>query len=59
MIPLAAGYECASLCSCTDLKQPANYHWPTDVPENVDYGTLADAVRLTEAVVRRLDERWL
>ena len=57
--PLAAGYECASLCSATDLKQPANYHWPTDVPENVDYGTVADAVRLTEAVVRRLDERWL
>ncbi len=59
VLPLAAGYECASLCSCTRLKQPANYHWPTDVPENVDYGTLADAVRLTEAVVRRLDERWL
>jgi hypothetical protein len=59
VLPLAAGYECASLCSCTRLKQPANYHWPTDIPENVDYGTLADAVRLTEAVVRRLDERWL
>ena len=59
VVPLAAGYQCASLCSCTKLKQPANYHWPTDVPENVDYGTLADAVRLTEAVVRRLDERWL
>jgi hypothetical protein len=58
-IPLAAGYECAALCSCTDLKQPANYHWPSDVPENVDYGTVADAVRLTEAVVRRLDQRWL
>jgi hypothetical protein len=58
IFPLAAGYECASLCSCTDLKQPANYHWPTDVPENVDYGTLADAVRLTESLVRRLDERW-
>jgi hypothetical protein len=57
--PLAAGYECASLCSCTDLKQPANYHWPTDTPENVDYGTVSDAVRLTEATVRRLDERWL
>jgi Peptidase family M28 len=57
--PLAAGYRCASVCSCTRLKQPANYHWPTDVPENVDYGTLADAIRLTEAVVRRLDERWL
>ncbi len=47
VIPLAAGYECAALCSCTRLKQPANYHWPTDTPENVDYGTLSDAVRLT------------
>ena len=59
VFPLAAGYQCAALCSCTELKQPANYHWPTDVPENVDYATLADAIRLIEAVVRRLDERWL
>jgi putative aminopeptidase FrvX len=59
VFPLAAGYECASLCSCTDLKQPGNYHWPTDTPENVEYGTVADAVRLTDALVRRLDERWL
>jgi len=59
IFPLAAGYECASLCSCTELKQPANYHWPTDTPENVDYRTVADAVRLTDALVRRLDERWL
>lgn len=57
--PLAASYQCASLCSCTRLKQPANYHWPTDVPENVDHDTLADAVRLCEALVRRLDDRWL
>ena len=59
VIPLAHGYQCASLCSCTDLKQAANYHWPSDTPDNVDYGTLADAIRLAEAVVRRLDERWL
>jgi hypothetical protein len=59
IFPLAAGYECASLCSCTDLKQPANYHWPTDTPENVDYGTVAEAVRLTDALVRRLDQSWL
>lgn len=57
--PLCAGYQIATLCSVTDLKQPANYHWPTDTAENVDYGTLADAVRLSEAVVRRLDDRWL
>jgi hypothetical protein len=57
--PLAAGYPCVSIASCTGFKQPANYHWPTDVPENVDFGTVTDAIRLTEAVVRRLDERWL
>jgi Zn-dependent M28 family amino/carboxypeptidase len=57
--PLHAGYQCVSIASCTELKQPANYHWPTDTPENVDYGTLADAIRLTEETVRRLDERWI
>ena len=57
--PLNAGYQCASLASCTELKQPGNYHWPTDVAENVDYGTVADGVRLAEAVVRRLDEDWV
>jgi hypothetical protein len=57
--PLAAGYSTVALCSCTDLKQPANYHWPSDVSGNVTFETLSDAVRLSEAVVRRLDERWL
>ena len=56
---LAAGYPTVTLCSCTDLKQPANYHWPSDVSANLDFETLSDAVRLCEAVVRRLDERWL
>jgi Peptidase family M28 len=59
MEPLAAGYETAALCGCTDLKQPANYHWPNDLAANVDFGTVADAIRLAEATVRRLGERWL
>lgn len=57
--PLAAGYETAVLASCTDLKQPANYHWWHDLAENVDFGTVADGIRLAEATIRRLDERWL
>jgi hypothetical protein len=57
--PMAAGYETASLCGCTDLKNPANYHWPNDLAENVDFGSVADGVRLIEATARRLDERWL
>ncbi len=57
--PLAAGYETAVLAGCTDLKQPANYHWPNDLAANVDFGTVADGVRLAEATIRRLGERWL
>lgn len=57
--PLAAGYETAALCGCTDLKNPANYHWPNDLAENVDYDALANGIRLIEATARRLDERWL
>jgi hypothetical protein len=57
--PMAAGYPTVALCSCTDFKQPGNYHWPDDVSENVNFDTLAEAARLSEALVRRLDQRWL
>jgi hypothetical protein len=30
-----------------------------DLAENVDFDTVADAVRLSEATVRRLDREWL
>jgi Peptidase family M28 len=56
---LAAGYETAVIAGCTDLKQPANYHWWHDLAENVDFDTVADGIRLSEAAIRRLDERWL
>jgi hypothetical protein len=57
--PLAAGYATIALCSCTDLKQPGRYHWPDDVAANVNFDTLGDGVRLGEALVRRLDDRWI
>jgi hypothetical protein len=59
MEPLAAGYPTAALCACNDLKQPAFYHWPNDVSANVDFDTVANGIRLAEATIRRLDERWL
>ena len=55
---LKAGYPCAMLGSATG-QAPANYHWPTDTADNVDYGTLADAARVCEALVRRLDDTWI
>jgi hypothetical protein len=51
---LAAGYEAAVIAGCDDLKQPSNYHWPNDLAENVDFGTVADGIRLSEATIRRL-----
>jgi hypothetical protein len=54
MEPLAAGYETAVIAGCDDRKQPSNYHWPNDVAENVDFGTVADGIRLAEATIRRL-----
>jgi hypothetical protein len=54
MEPLAAGYEAAVIAGCDDLKQPSNYHWPNDLAENVDFGTVADGIRLAEATIRRL-----
>jgi hypothetical protein len=56
---LAAGYETAVIAGCTDLTQPANYHWGNDLAANVDFTTVADGIRLAEATVRRLGERWL
>jgi hypothetical protein len=59
IFPLAAGYQCASLASCNQWKNPSHYHWKTDTPENVHYDTLKDAIRLSEAAIRRLDRDWL
>ena len=55
LIPLRRGYTCAVLASCDECKAPSNYHWPTDVPENLVYGTIADCARITLELTRRLD----
>jgi acetylornithine deacetylase/succinyl-diaminopimelate desuccinylase-like protein len=54
LIALRAGYETAAIGSVNRLKVPSNYHWPTDTAENVDHGTVADAVALCTCVARRL-----
>jgi len=56
VIPSRAGYPTATLVSMTDWRSPANYHLPTDVPANLDYGTVAQATRLVYDVMSRLAE---
>ena len=56
---LASGYETAVLCSCDDLKQASNYHWPTDIAANINYTTLEQAINLSQRAVTRLSRQWL
>jgi hypothetical protein len=51
---LRAGYRVACLAACTDLKTPANYHWPTDVPENLDWNTIDATADVLESLIRGL-----
>jgi Iap family predicted aminopeptidase len=54
VVPMRAGYPTATFVSVTRWKSLANYHWPSDIPENVDYGTVEQALIAAEGVVRRL-----
>jgi hypothetical protein len=54
VIPSRAGYPTATLVSITDWRSPANYHLPSDVPENLDYGSIGDATRLVHEVLGAL-----
>ena len=54
LIALRAGYPTTAIGSVTHLKVPANYHWPTDTAENVDHGSVSDAVTLCTTIARKL-----
>jgi hypothetical protein len=54
VIPSRAGFATAMLGSLTEWRSMANYHLMSDVPENLDYGTITDATRLAHAVARAL-----
>ncbi|HEY4895030.1 MAG TPA: M28 family peptidase [Solirubrobacteraceae bacterium] len=54
IIPTRAGYPTATLVSMTDWRSPANYHLPSDVPDNLDYATVRDATRLVYDVLTSL-----
>lgn len=56
VIPSRAGYPIATLVSMTAWRAPANYHLASDVPANLDYGSVADATRLVHELARALPE---
>ena len=53
LIALRAGYPTALLGGVDETKFPANYHWPTDVPDNLDWDSVEGAVEVCLRYVRR------
>jgi hypothetical protein len=54
VVPSHARYPTATLISVDRHKALANYHLPSDTPENVDYRTVAQALQVAEGVAREL-----
>jgi hypothetical protein len=52
LVALRRGYAAVTLASIDATKFPANYHWASDAPENLDWGTIERAFEVTESFVR-------
>jgi hypothetical protein len=57
VIPSRAGHPIVTLVSMGEWGPPSNYHLPSDVPENLDYGSVADATRVVYELARTLHVR--
>ncbi len=57
LVALRRGYSVATLASVDATKFPANYHWPSDTPENLDWGTIKRAFAVAERFVRSGEPR--
>jgi acetylornithine deacetylase/succinyl-diaminopimelate desuccinylase-like protein len=46
LIALRAGYPSCTLGGVNETKFPAEYHWPSDVPDNLDWDSIDGAVEI-------------
>ena len=44
LIALRAGYPTCTLGGVDETKFPSNYHWPSDIPDNLDWASVDGAV---------------
>jgi hypothetical protein len=52
LIALRRGYSVATLASVDETKFPANYHWPSDTPENLIWSSIERAIAVCDAWMR-------
>jgi peptidase M28-like protein len=53
LIALRAGYAACTLGGVDETKFPAEYHWPTDIPDNLDWSSIEDSVEVCLRYLRR------
>jgi acetylornithine deacetylase/succinyl-diaminopimelate desuccinylase-like protein len=52
LIALRAGYRTCTLGGVDETKFPANYHWPSDIPDNLDWSSVEAAVAICDRYLR-------
>jgi hypothetical protein len=52
LIALRAGYPTCTLGGVDETKFPAEYHWPSDIPDNLDWSSVEGALAVCERYVR-------
>jgi acetylornithine deacetylase/succinyl-diaminopimelate desuccinylase-like protein len=52
LVAMRRGYPAATLASIDQNKFPANYHWPSDTPENLDWETIQRAYAVADRFLR-------
>ena len=52
LIALRAGYPTSTLGGVDETKFPSNYHWPSDIPDNLDWSSIDGAVAVCRQYVR-------
>jgi acetylornithine deacetylase/succinyl-diaminopimelate desuccinylase-like protein len=53
LIALRAGYRTATLGGIDWTMFPSDYHWPSDIPDNLSWGSIEGAIAICAAFIRR------
>ena len=53
LIAMRAGYPSCTLGGVDETKFPAEYHWPSDTPDNLDWNSVEGALEICLRYVRR------
>ena len=52
LIALRAGYPTCTLGGVDETKFPSNYHWPSDIPDNLDWSSIDGALEVCLTYLR-------